>query len=285
MANIEQLYGHIKDLTKTNVDNILEDLISYGTPKTVKVWNPPTNAEILRCEVYNPSTDSYSFVEIEGEIVEEGNTRYALYTGVTDNTYRYGVEMITVDGNHTVFYDNEVPSGYVLVEEGEQIHKPHDVTLLIRANQGFNITDATVVLDGTITKTTDSNAEVTFNNVSQGTHNIYAYNNYYEYQGTINITFNNYYTTYVDFKSTINYIKFKFTQYGVPSFDATITCNDETKDYISSAVDMEGYLYFFDVNKGETYTYSYVNESQCKNVEGTVTVPSNGRATVERTIQ
>jgi hypothetical protein len=32
MATLEQLYGHIKDLTKQNMDSIILDMIEYGTP-------------------------------------------------------------------------------------------------------------------------------------------------------------------------------------------------------------------------------------------------------------
>lgn len=37
MTNIEQLYNHIKDLTKQNVDNILVDMISYGANSNTPV--------------------------------------------------------------------------------------------------------------------------------------------------------------------------------------------------------------------------------------------------------
>ena len=34
MANISDLYNHVNELIKTNIDNLLVDMIEYGTPRT-----------------------------------------------------------------------------------------------------------------------------------------------------------------------------------------------------------------------------------------------------------
>ena len=136
MTNIEQLYAHIQDLTKQNLDNILVDMITHGTNSNTvgsRIISFTCDSSIsigliaimpldifresafgtindyLSKVTFNSKSNSGTGILIytnDGTPIEDGD--YALMAGTEDNSAYWNIETINGNTPTTATYSDDM---------------------------------------------------------------------------------------------------------------------------------------------------------------------------------